>query len=65
MPDTSSTNTQQGVDIYEYVAGLSRLEMIEAVTFSDGMRRKISCFFIDKVTMTPESCLYYIYRKRY
>lgn len=61
--DNSTSSIHEGEDLFEYVASLSQLDLLETIAFNDGMRRKISCFFIDKGTMSPSSCFHYIYGK--
>lgn len=59
-----SQTTREGEDLYEAIAAMSNLALLEPLSFNDGLRRKISCFLVDKTTMSPTDTLHYIYRER-
>lgn len=54
---------QEGKDLYEVIAKLSNFESLEAICFNDNVKRKISCFFIDKAKLEPSLSFHYIYGK--
>lgn len=60
----NSQTIQEGEDLYEAVAAMSNLAFLEPISFNDGLRRKISCFLVDKTTMSSTDTLHYIYRER-
>ncbi len=62
-PTTVSSTTIASDDLFETLASYSGFELIQSQTFNDGMRRKISCFFIDKATMKKEDIFHCRYGK--
>ena len=57
----SSSGMQEGDNLYEVLAANSGMEYVETTTFADGMKRKISCFFVDKSTMSKSETFYLVY----
>lgn len=53
----------EGVDLYEILAKYCLAGDFEAINFSDGARRKIICYFIDKASMSPKNIFPFSYGK--
>ena len=57
----TSSGMREGDNLFEVLAANSGMEYVETTNFADGMKRKISCFFVDKATMSKSETFYLVY----